>query len=544
MKITDSYLTHPELFAAASIKIPSFDDAVMAEKTATAPRWVHFGGGNLYRCFHAKVAQDLLNSGDLESGIIVVETFGQQLIKDVYQKFNNRSLTVVMKADGSFERELIASTGKACYIHRDNQTDVPVLENAFKNDSLQLVTLTITEKGYGTTDSSGNLLPVVAADIAAGPDFSKLQTTIAQLAYFTYLRYQANQTPLALVSTDNFSHNGQRLKDAINKVVSGWLEAGHVEQGFYTYLFESGKVSYPNSMIDRITPGPNAEIAAELGQAGIEEMALTEAVAGPPLAAFVNTEEVHYLAIEDNFPNGRPALEKATGVFLADGDTVNKADLMKVTTCLNPLHTALAITGSLLGYTRIYDEVQNKDLLALIEKIGYKEGLPVVEDPQIINPKEFIDEVIYKRFMNPNIPDTPQRIASDTSQKLAIRFGETIRSYVAAPDLAVTDLTFIPYVLAAWCRYLMGVDDQGQAFTPSPDPLLAELQAHVAGIELGSEVDAHQHLAPILSNKEIFGVDLYAVGLGATVENLFSKMIAGPNKVIETLQDLLEKETN
>lgn len=89
---------------------------------------------------------------------------------------------------------------------------------------------------------------------------------------------------------------------------------------------------------------------------------------------------------------------------------------MKVCTCLNPLHTTLAIFGCLLGFDRIYKEVQDKDLLHLIEQVGFIEGLPVVENPEIIKPIDFINEVIYKRFANPNIPDMPQRIASDTSQ--------------------------------------------------------------------------------------------------------------------------------
>lgn len=96
------------------------------------------------------------------------------------------------------------------------------------------------------------------------------------------------------------------------------------------------------------------------------------------IAAFTNTEVVHYLVIEDSFPNGRPKLEKA-GVIMTDRETVDKADIMKVTTSLNPLHTALAVTGCLLGYQSISAEMQDDDLVGLIKGIGYLEGLPVVE---------------------------------------------------------------------------------------------------------------------------------------------------------------------
>ena len=98
---------------------------------------------------------------------------------------------------------------------------------------------------------------------------------------------------------------------------------------------------------------------------------------------------------------------------------------MKVCTCLNPLHTALAVFGCLLDYNLISAEMKNETLVKLVEGIGYKEGLPVVVNPGILDPKEFIDTVLKVRVPNPFMPDTPQRIATDTSQKLAIRFGET-----------------------------------------------------------------------------------------------------------------------
>ena len=130
-------------------------------------------------------------------------------------------------------------------------------------------------------------------------------------------------------------------------------------------------------------------------------------------------------------------------------------------TCLNPLHTALAIYGCLLGYTLIADEMKNPLLKKMVEIIGYREGLPVVVDPGILDPKQFIDEVVTKRIPNPFMPDTPQRIATDTSQKLPIRFGETIKAYKESSRLSLEDLHIIPLVFAGWLRYLMAVDDQG-----------------------------------------------------------------------------------
>ena len=90
---------------------------------------------------------------------------------------------------------------------------------------------------------------------------------------------------------------------------------------------------------------------------------------------------------------------------------------------MNPLHTALAVFGCLLGYESIAAEMGDPLLKTLVERIGYDEGIPVVVDPEILSPMEFIHEVISQRLPNPFIPDVPQRIATDTSQKVPIRFG-------------------------------------------------------------------------------------------------------------------------
>ena len=238
--------------------------------------------------------------------------------------------------------------------------------------------------------------------------------------------------------------------------------------------------------------------------------------------------------IEDKFPNGRPALEK-TGVIFTDRDTVNKVERMKVTTCLNPLHTALAVSGCLLGYTLIRDEMKDEDLVKLIRRLGYQEGLPVVTDPGILSPKAFIDEVVEERLPNPFMPDAPQRIATDTSQKVGIRFGETIKSYLAE-NRPMDQLVALPLAIAGWFRYLMGVDDEGKAMPLSGDPLLEELRGMLAGIELGKPETCRDRLKPILSNTMIFGSDLTRCELGEKITGYFLEEIRSPGAVRETLK--------
>ena len=253
------------------------------------------------------------------------------------------------------------------------------------------------------------------------------------------------------------------------------------------------------------------------------------------VAPFVNAEETQYLVIENTFPNGRPPLEQA-GVIFTDRATVDKTEKMKVCTCLNPLHTALAVFGCLLGYTKISDEMKDEDLVRLIKGIGYREGLPVVIDPGILSPKAFLDQVIGVRLPNPFMPDTPQRIVTDTSQKIPIRFGETIKAYLSNGKLNVSDLKLISLTLAGRCRYLMGIDDSGKPFSQSPDPMLQELTAALSGVRLGQPGPFHSVLQPILSREKIFGVDLYQAGLGDTVEADFEELVSGKGAIRATLK--------
>ena len=210
---------------------------------------------------------------------------------------------------------------------------------------------------------------------------------------------------------------------------------------------------------------------------------------------------------------------------------------MKVCTCLNPLHTALAVYGCILGYQKISDEMKDESLVKLVKEIGYTEGLPVVTDPGVIKPQEFIDTVVNVRIPNVFMPDTPQRIACDTSQKLPIRFGETIKAYAASDKLDVQNLKFIPMVHAGWLRYLMGVDDKGETFEPSPDPLLTKAQSFVQDIKLG-ETDrdkVKEAVLPLLKDDAIFGVDLEKVGLSDRVIDYYMELLAGPGAIRKTL---------
>ena len=395
-----------------------------------------------------------------------------------------------------------------------------------------MLSFTITEKGYALANLKGEYLPVVTADIENGP--TKAHHAMSIVAALLLERYNTCKAPIAVVSMDNCSHNGEKLKHSVVTIVEEWLKKGHVSADFAAWVKDENQVSFPWSMIDKITPRPAEVVEKALEADGIEDMAPIITSRNTYIAPFVNAEVPQYLVVEDRFPNGRPALEKA-GVYMTDRDTVNMTERMKVTTCLNPLHTALAVYGCVLGYDSIAAEMKDADLKKLVETIGYKEGMPVVTDPGILSPMDFIHEVIDQRLPNPFIPDTPQRIATDTSQKITVRFGETIKSYVASDSLDVHSLTAIPLAIAGWLRYLLAVDDEGKEMNVSSDPMLEVLQKQLADVKLGDPESADGKLTEILSNKVLFGSDLNEIGLSEKIEGMFKELIAGPGAVRATL---------
>ncbi len=520
----------------AGVVLPGFDWKEMCQATEKAPVWVHFGAGNIFRGFIADLQQELLEDGSETSGIVAADTFDFDIIDKIYTPHDSMTLMVGLKPDGSTDKKVIASIAKGLRADSRDSAQWEELKRIFVNPALQMVSFTITEKGYSLKTMTGEFSGIALKDMEEGPAAPVHAMGVA--ASLLYERYKAGGAPVAMVSMDNCSHNGEKLKAGVTEIAGAWAEKGLVEKEFLEYLEDEEKVSFPWSMIDKITPRPAKEIEEQLESLGMKDMAPVITGKNTYIAPFVNAEIPQYLVIEDRFPNGRPALEKA-GVYMTDRDTVNMTERMKVTTCLNPLHTALAVYGCLLGYKSIAEEMKDKDLVSLIEHIGYKEGMPVVTDPGIIRPMDFIKEVVEERLPNPFIPDMPQRIATDTSQKVSIRFGETIKSYMARPDMDASGLTYIPLALAGWLRYLLKIDDAGNEMPVSPDPMLEQLDQALAGIKAGDPDSLKDQLRPVLENAGVFGVNLYEAGLGEKIEEMVRKMLAGPGAVRKTLREYL-----
>lgn len=522
-----------DAFLAAGYHLPEFDYDTVHKNTMEHPHWIHFGAGNIFRAFQANVAQNLLNSGVLDTGLIAAEGYDYEIIEKSYRPHDNLSILATLKADNTVEKTIVGSIMESLILDSKNEAEYARLREIFKNPSLQMASFTITEKGYATANAKGEFFPAVAADFEKGPEAP--ESYLGKVVSLLYTRYTHGALPIAMVSMDNCSHNGDKLYAAVNAFAKAWTDNGLVEAGFLGYVNDQTKVTFPWSMIDKITPRPDAKVEAMLAEDHIGGLDAVVTSKNTYIAPFVNAEECEYLVIEDAFPNGKPALDKG-GIIFTDRATVDKVEKMKVCTCLNPLHTALAIYGCLLGYTLISEEMKNPLLKNMVEVIGYKEGLPVVVNPGILDPKKFIDEVVNVRIPNPFLPDSPQRIATDTSQKLSIRFGETIKAYEASPDLHTEDLKLIPLVYAGWLRYLMGIDDEGREFTPSSDPLLEEARQYVADYELSFSPKDLSKLDALLANEKIFGVNLHDIGMDTLVKQYFAELSSGVGAVAAALK--------
>ncbi len=535
MNLTLEGLKDADAWETAGIRLPAVDIPAMRAATAAAPRWVHFGAGNIFRGYIAVLAQRLLEAGLTDTGVVAAETFDFDIIGRIYAPHDLLSLVVGLRADGRMDCSVLGSVAEA--LRTDDAAQLTRLHALFAAPTLQMASFTITEKGYAVRDMNGAPTPLVEGDIAAGPAHARHAMSVAAALLLT--RYRAGGAPIAMVSMDNCSRNGEKLMAGVTGIAEGWVRNGFADAGFTEYLNDPGRVSFPWSMIDKITPRPAEAVQRQLERMGVTGMEPVVTSRGTYIAPFVNTEIPQYLVIEDAFPAGRPPLEKA-GVYLTTRDTVNRVERMKVTTCLNPLHTALAVFGCLLGYTSIAAEMRDPDLSALVKRIGRDESMPVVTDPGILEPDTFLTEVLTQRFPNPFIPDTPQRIATDTSQKIPVRYGETLKAYVASETLDPAGLTFIPLTLAGWLRYLLGVDDGLRPFERSGDPLLAELSNRLEGIVAGKpETVTEDRLAPILSNERLFGVNLYEAGLVGKVTGMLRELCAGKGAVRAALQKYL-----
>ena len=322
--------------------------------------------------------------------------------------------------------------------------------SAMSRPTCRIVSITVTEKGYGIT-SEGHLdraHPAVSADLVhPGAPTGVVGLIVAALAQ----RRTAGLPPFSVLSCDNLSHNGQKLRRAV-------LEFATEVRGAELANWIAVEVHFPSTMVDRITPASTTETFAAAAQlAGYEDLAAVE------------TEPFRQWVIEDDFSAGRPEWERAGALFVRD---VAPYEQMKLR-MLNGAHSMLAYSGQLSGKAYVRDVMTDRTHAALVRRhlraaAATVRGLSIDLDAYAT--------ALAERFENPAIAHATAQIAMDGTQKLPQR----ITAPASEALHAGTPSRPFAFALASWVAYLARTDVRGAPIRVD-DPHADALGAAVAG---------------------------------------------------------------
>ena len=187
MKLTLNGIKDREAWEKAGIQLPGYNVEKVSARAKEAPVWVHFGIGNIFRVFIGGIADGLLEDEILDRGITCVETFDYDVVDKIYEPYDNLGLNVILHGDGTREYKVLGALAEAVKAQSSDLEQWNRLKEIFKAKSLQLVSFTITEKGYALQKADGSWFPFVEADINNGPDSAT--GAMAVLTAMLYERY-------------------------------------------------------------------------------------------------------------------------------------------------------------------------------------------------------------------------------------------------------------------------------------------------------------------------------------------------------------------
>ena len=405
---------------------------------------LHFGVGNFHRAHQAVYLDDLFNAGrDRDWAIIGAGVRDPDVT--IREKLGEQDwLTTVVEQEADTTRAHVTGA----MIDFVKPYDTAALLDTLSEPRIRIVSLTVTEGGYYISPATQHFDPAhpdIVAD-AQHPDAPK--TAFGLIAAGLRRRRAAGTAPFTVMSCDNIPGNGHVTENA----VAGLAELADPE--FARWI--RANVAFPNSRVDRITPATPARERAILRDShGLED--------NWP----VFCEEFRQWVVEDKFPAGRPALETVGVTFTSD---VSPYELMKIR-ILNGGHAAIAYPAGLLDIHFVHEAMADEQIRAFLEKLTRSEIQPVVPPP----PNTKLDdyrELIARRFANPKIGDTIQRLCFDGSN----RQPKFILPTVADRLTAGGSFRGLALVSALWCRYCYGKTESGKAIAPN-DPGWERIQA-------------------------------------------------------------------
>ncbi|MBP2302129.1 mannitol dehydrogenase family protein [Azospirillum picis] len=500
--ITVQPTTHPSgtrLSSGSLDSLPATIGRPAYDRAAVTPGIVHIGLGAFCRAHLATYTDDVLAAGDTQWGIVGVDPLSPA-IRDAL-KPQDCLYTLLVREEGRDSLRVVGSFLDAL-VTADQLDEVLALMAA---PATRIVTLTVTEKGYCQDAATGALdeaHPLIRADLDA-PEAPR--SVPGLLAEAIRRRRAAGVPPFTVLVCDNLAQNGIKVRG----IVVRYAELRDPDLAAYI----AAQVSFPCTMVDRITPATQDA-----------DRATVEAALGCRDAWPVVSEPFKQWVIEDRFPLGRPAWEKAGAILVED---VHPFELMKLR-CLNGAHSLLAYLSVIAGIETIADAMADPQLPAVVRRLWAEDLIPTLPPVPGTDIPAYT-AALEARFRNPGIRHRTIQISSDGSQKLPPRLLEPARELFAAGKAPAV----IPLAVAAWMRFLLEVDEKGTAYAVA-DPMAAAL----TGIARANRQDAAALAAALFAVEDIFAPELVAEPAfrAAVVERLDSLMTVG---VAATLSALL-----
>ena len=400
------------------------------------PKIIHFGPGAFFRSFVASLV-DRVNQKDVEKwGIIAVSLHSEGSFNKLAGQdfvFNALSMSSTKK-----RVRKISSISDFMVAKKDGQS---VLD-ALLDEKIEIVSLTITEKGYHYNSEKKELDFSNQNIINDLENLENPKTAVGFLVAGLRDRYLNGKVPFTILSCDNLPNNGAVVK----KIILDFAQK--IDLSFAKWI--SKEVCFPSSMVDRITPATkDQDIINFAEEYGVYDPAL------------VIHEEFSQWIIEDKFSSARPNFELAGIQMVSNVELHEKMKLR----CLNGTHSALAYLGYLAGFNTIAECVSDDSLLNYIQYLWEKEIIPTLETPEGENLNDYSSKLL-ERYQNPAIEHRTWQIAMDGSQKLPQRILETVN------DLLKQQKNFqgLALAIAAWIKYVTGIDLNG-ATIDVRDPL-------------------------------------------------------------------------
>ena len=451
---------------SAQVKVPDYD------RSEVAPGIVHFGVGGFHRAHQALYLDKLMSQGKaMDFGIIGMGVMPSDArMRDALHSQDCLYTLTEKSPDGTEESRVVGSIIDYVYSPDDPAAAVKLLADP----QIRIVSLTVTEGGYnfdhvkGEFDLNNEHVAADILDLQRG-DFSQLRTFYGLVTAALISRWRQETAPFTVMSCDNIQGNGEMahrmfkaFAGAVDSELAEWIE---------------GHVSFPNSMVDRITPettdADRSEISEKFGY--VDEWP-------------VSCEDFTQWVLEENFVNDRPPYEDV-GVEVVDD--VVPYELMKLR-LLNASHQGLCYFGYLAGHRLVHDVMADHRFQDFLLAYMEREGTPSLQPLPGVDLDAYRKELI-DRFGNSAVKDTVARLCAESSDRIPKWLLPVVRENLAAGNAPVT---LSAAIVASWARYAEGIDESGDAIT-IVDPLADRLQRNAQSNRTDS--------LAFIRDREIFG---------------------------------------